>query len=481
MNKLHRFIATFCALALLLVGNITASADVTAGEAAAGISGSALMELNADPAGNLYVSDFTAPAILKVNAANGQYSRYVFSRIAGFLIQPGDSKPGPGGELWWSDYTTAFGKLTTGSLQAEYWDLASRGLAPGGFAFDASGRIWFTQPNNTQLIRFTPADRTLCTFAIGGGGNYLISQGNLLWLTDQQTGRLLRFDASTNQLRAWTLPSGWQTPEGLAMDGDGRVWWADSGAGVIGRLTPGANQATVVTLPAGSQPVMLSAGTEVMWYTDGGGFVGFIDPALAGGSAQTLAAATSTVGPSSCPTLSAGTLQTGVSLQTGTFSFAAVMWISAAGQAGVTRYAVPKAGSTPALPWGTAFSQGRTWTVDQNRNVLARTPRLPLAPTVSIALEPGGNRLSWGAVTKDEGGDSVSVGSYQVWRGSQPYFRPWDAGVAPAATTAATNVLDPTLATPAAPVFYGVRSIAQSGLLSRTSAHVGAFAFALVR
>ena len=274
MHSLRHLLALLVAVGVVLLSHPPVRADITVGEAAAGISGSSLMELNPDSSGYLYAGDFTAPAILTVNAAGGQYSRYVFSTGAGFLIQPGDPKPGPTGELWWSDYATAFGKLTTGSLQAEYWNLASRGLNPGGFAFDASGRIWFTQPNNAQLIRFTPSERSLCTFSVGGGGNYITSQGNLLWLTDQQTGRLLRFDASNNQLRAWTLPGGWQTPEGLALDGDGRVWWADSGAGLIGRLTPGSNQVVVVTLPAGSQPVMLAVGTEVMWYTDGGGFAG---------------------------------------------------------------------------------------------------------------------------------------------------------------------------------------------------------------
>jgi hypothetical protein len=132
------------------------------------------------------------------------------------------------------------------------------------------------------------------------------------------------------------------------------------------------------------------------------------------------------------------------------------------------------------VPWGAAFSQGRAWIVDQNRVVLARTPRLPLNPAVSVALEAGGNRLTWAAVARDEGNGAIVVSSYQVWRSSQPYFRPWDAGVTLASSGAATSVLDPVLATPAAPVFYGVRSVAGSGLLSRTSARIGAMAYTLV-
>ncbi len=458
------------ALALTLAGAPDSSAaDVPVGEAAVGIAGSSLMELNPDAAGTLFASDYTAPAILKVTPASGAYTRYVLKQDAAFLIQPGDAKPDAQGSLWWSDYSTAFGKVTPASLRAEYWDLAARGLNPGGFAFDPAGGIWITQPNQGQLIHFTPSDRNLCLFAVGGGGDYIVSRGAQLWLADRQAGRLLRFDTSNNQLTAWTLPAGWATPEGVTVDGDGRVWWADSGSGLVGRLTPGANQAVVVTLPAPSQPVMLAAGTEVMWFSDGGGLAGFVDPALAGGTVHTLTPTVSTVGPTDCQTLAAGTVQTGVTQYVGTATFAAVTWTPAAGQAGVTRYALPRTGITP-LPWGIAAGQGRVWLVDQNRNVLARTPRLPQSPALSIGLEAGGNRLTWGAVTKDEGGEAVAVASYQVWRGGQPYFRPWDAGVVLAATTGGTNVLDSTLAAPGAPVFYGARSVGQSGLQSKTSA-----------
>lgn len=480
MHVIRRSLALLFAVALILVAVAPVAADITVGEAPAGITGSGLMELNADTSGYLYASDYNAPAILKVNAANGQYTRYVFSLSGAFLVQPGDAKPDTSAVLWWSDYNTAFGKLTTSPLQVEYWDLASKSLNPGGFAFDAAGRIWFTQPSYGQLLRFVPTDRTLCRFSVGGGGDYLIAQGAFLWLTDRQAGRLLRFDSSTNQLRAWTLPSGWLTPEGLALDEDGRVWWADSGQGVIGRLTPSNNQLVLYTLPAGSQPVLLAPRAEVIWYTDGGGSVGFIDPAVAVGSAQTPTVSTSTVSPTDCEGLGSPTVKTNITQQTGTLSFASVAWASAAGSTGVTRYALPSTGITP-QPWGVASSQSRTWIVDQNRSVLGRTPRLPASPTLSIALETGGNRLTWSAVTKDEGNEAVVVSSYQVWRANQAYFRPWDTGAVLATTTGGTNVPDATLATPGTPVFYGVRSVAQSGLLSHTSAHAGAFAFALVR
>lgn len=482
MQFINRLGALAVALALVLLLAAPAAADIIVGEAAAGITGSSLMELNADAASNLYASDFTALALLKVNAANGQYTRYVFPNSPTYAIQPGDAKPDAAGNLWWSDYLTSFGRLNLTTLQSEYWDLSSRNLTTSGFAFDASGRLWITQYLGTELIRFNPTSRELCEFNVGGGGDYVISQGNVLWITDHQTGRLLRFDAATNQLRAWALPTGWNTPQGMVLDADGRLWWADSGSQLIGRLTPSTNQAVVTLLPPGSAPVMLALGTEVVWYTDANGAAGFVDPALAAGSTYTLAVATSTVAATNCTTLPAGTVQAGVTTTTGTFSFPAVTWTTPDDDPhpGITRYILP-GGDPFARPWGVVFTLGRTWLVDQYRNVLARTPRLPQSPAVTIKLEAGGNRLTWNPVTLDEGGGTVTVASYQVWRSNQPYFRPWDSGVVLAATPGGTNVLDGTLAAPGAPVFYGVRSISQAGLQSRTSAHSGAFAFALVR
>ena len=97
----------------------------------------------------------------------------------------------------------------------------------------------------------------------------------------------------------------------------------------------------------------------------------------------------------------------------------------------------------------------------------------------------GGVELRWLAVTQDEGGGTVTAGAYQVWRSSAPYFRPWDAGVnlvaETPATTPTTTTVDSIALTAGTRVFYGGRSVAQSGLLSATSAHVGAFAYGLVK
>lgn len=480
--RFHRLLLLLSLTAgLILSVTVIAAADMTTGEASAGSAGSSFWELNADSAGMLHISDYTGNAVQSVHPPSGSYTRYLFDGGAPFAVQPSDPKPDAGGSLWWSDYLSAFGKLNTSTLHLEYWDLASLALSPGGFAFDTTGHVWFTQPSYTQFLRFSPADNTLCQFEVGGGGDYLVAQGPVLWATDRLAGHLLRFDSLSLQLKSWALPEPWLTPEGLAVDGDGRVWWADSGAGIIGRLSPGTNEAVIYELPSGSQPLMVAPGAEVVWYSDGSGFVGFIDPAQATGATHALPVSTLAPSVGNCRNVGYPSQQSGVLRIKGTLAFSDVTWSADMSQPGVARYALPATGGWP-VPWGIAFSQGRTWIVDQGRRILARTPYLPLSPVVSIQLDQGRNHLVWPAVTLDEGNENVSISGYQVWRSDKPYFRPWDSpGVILVGSPVAAGFLDPVSATPAAPVFYGVRSVAESGLLSRTSTHMGAFAFALVR
>lgn len=465
-------------VALLLVSSVTlpVSADIGMGESTVGLApDSSLWELNRDASGTLYISDYQLPAVVTVNPATGSYTRYRFDPFASPFLTPGDAKPDGSGFIWWSDYFSTFGRINPSTNQVTYWNLSGLSLKPGGFVFDSSGRVWFTQPGRTRLLRFNPTNNELCQFEVGGGGNYLIAYGGQLWISDSYARRILRFDPSNNRLRTWALPWGSAKPEGLTFDADGRLWWADSGVNRLGYLSPNTNEAVTYGLTAGAQPLTVVPGIEVVWYTDLNGYIGFLDPALASGSPVTLTSSTSTA-LSSCSTINSSSQS--LVKTVGTFSFPTVNWVRVTGTpAGITVYAPP--GTLP-LPYGMAFSDSRIWTVDQNRLTLSRTPRVPLAPAVSISLGSGNLTLSWAAVTQDEGGGSVTVSSYQVWRSNQPYFRPWDAGVTLVGTPSATSISVGAAPAAGQSAFFGVRSVASSRLLSRTSARVGAFCYELV-
>lgn len=476
MRVFHTSICLIIALFLIGGSAIPAAANMGVGEATAGLSDSALWELNRDSAGTLYISDYRLPAIVVVNPTNGAYTRHTFSLSAAFVVSPSDAKPDASGNIWWSDYFSAFGRLNPNTSQVTTWDLAALSLAPAGLAFDSSGRVWLTQRQNTRLLRFNPSNNELCRFDVGGGGDYIIAYGGWLWVGDSQARRILRFDPATNQLRWWAL-GGSAFPKGLAFDGDGLLWWADAQVpGRLGRLNPNTNQAVTYALPGGAQPVAVTPGVEVVWYTDLSGTVGFVDPARASSSSLSITTGSSTPSPT-CSTVASGA-QTATK-STGTFLFNTVNWPLLTGApTGVTVYTPPNS-PTFAVPYGIAFSDGRIWSTDQDRLVLARTPRVPRPPTVTITRSGGNLSLSWPPVTQDEGGGSVTVSSYQVWSSPQPYFRPWDSGVtfvgAPASSPFTAGAVPPA----GQSAYFVMRSVADSGLISRISNRVGAFSFSL--
>jgi len=98
-----------------------------------------------------------------------------------------------------------------------------------------------------------------------------------VWVGNWSNHRIYRLDASADPapLRWWQLPEA-ARPQGLALDGDGCLWWADPGLHALARLSPASNQVVTCTLPAGAAPQMLALSGDSLWYTEnisGGGRV----------------------------------------------------------------------------------------------------------------------------------------------------------------------------------------------------------------
>jgi len=107
-------------------------------------------------------------------------------------------------------------------------------------------------------------------------------------------------------------------------------------------------------------------------------------------------------------------------------------------------------------------------------------PAPPVAPAVAIAREAGNSAaLTWA--------HAAANASYQVWRGTAPYFSPGAGAtlIGDGATGNCSNVggavacTDPVaLGDPAANVFYLVRAFNAAGAAADSN-RVGGFAFAL--
>jgi sugar lactone lactonase YvrE len=164
------------------IRKITANGTVTTLGTAASFSGPIGIEV--DASGNVYVADSGNNKIRKITA-NGTVTTLAGSGNAGFANGNGTS--------------------------ASFW-------SPSGVAVDASGNVYLADTNNHRIRKIT-TDGTVTTLAGSGNAGFADGQG-----------------AAAN----------FQGPIGLAVDGSGNVYVADSENNKIRKITPDGN---VTTLP----------------------------------------------------------------------------------------------------------------------------------------------------------------------------------------------------------------------------------------
>ncbi len=481
MRTTHAPVCLALLLTLLCTHVHFASADLEVDESVVGdASFSGVLEAYRDAEGTLYVSDWTAGEVIVIDPLSETLIRY----NTPFAV--GDAKPDAAGSMiWWSDFYGSIGRIDTGTATLDYWDFTD--VIPGPFALDTSGSLlWFADlayPAINLLSfepEYQPGTGRLCRYAVGGSSAYVIEHNGQVWMG--WTGQIVRFDpdaaySDVEKLRWWVLPEAASEVDSLAYDADGTLWWADANAGRLGRLSPETNQAVTYGLLVDSRPKMLVPDEGVIWYSDQGGRVGFLDPARAIGLPAVPDPDSDAAGYSEPPICTLhdrhGPIAVDVSMPA-PLSLAPTNWVAATGAPiGTQVYHAAPAG-TQSVPWGIVASAGRLWTVDAVRAVLARTPHLPLQPEVAIARSGTGISLLWAT--------DPSVAKYQVWRSSAPYFRPGDASnPALLGQPAASPFPDPDVPLPGSDRYYVLRAVGTNGLLSAPSSSVGVFSFELVR
>jgi streptogramin lyase len=427
-------------------------------------SGGSVYEVNRNGDTYLYISDSGAGEIWVVNATSDGYTRYTG------LTGATDARPEADADIWWTDSATIFGRINVAAGTVTRWDLTN--VDPeveydlGGLTLDAGGRVWMTEffGSTSKLWRFDPAALELCYYGISGGtvSQYVAHRDGYIWFANYNSDRLVRFNPANNQLNYWKLPGGFV--EGLALDAAGNAWAADTSAGDIYRYQVGSNQLTTYALPAGTTPHVVAPSDAGVWYSEGTGTVGLIDPATASGTTTTPVAGSQTVGAPTCVGFGGGSTAS-VAKTTGALAWSGSSWTTVAAPAGWTVYEMPD----PASPYGIASSSGYVWVGDQGRQKLAR---LALAPDVSITQYQTTNvRLEWPPLAGAE--------SYQVWRSALPYFQPGDASSpTPVQESNATSYVHNGAFTSLTNYYYVVRSVT-GGQPSANSNRTGKFTFSL--
>jgi streptogramin lyase len=350
------------ALMLCVLAGLALAVGPTLHEATLNPQGSPY-ELNADSSGNLWISDYKAGEIWQVGTATGTYTVY-----QGFEM-PSDAQAKAPGEIWWADgQNCALGQLFPSRSSVVTWTLGA-GCVAQGIAFDDAGRVWISDAISTSVFSFRPADRQLCTYPLPASGTatYLAAANGKVWLGDMINGRLVAIDANAGQATSWQLPSpagAW--PYDLVWDNAGHLWWSDYLRLTLNAFEPATNRVTTYTLPAGSQPNMVTLSPRGVWYTaDSNGTFGELIPGQAASLSSVLTPITETVSPV-CNILPPA-VEHAITTRTGAVSWAAGTYTPTA-TSGWREYQLPKGAS----PYGITFSGGSVWVTDRGRSTLVK-------------------------------------------------------------------------------------------------------------
>ena len=333
-------------------------------------------ELNPDNTGRFWVSDFKAGEVWGINPTDGAYEIYSVSG------SPVDARQADGW-LWWADgLSDILGRVSTSDGTFTHWQV------PDAFGFlgtnlDNKGRLYATDSSNPTLYRLDPVEASLCTYTLPGFGasDYILRDGDYLWLSGSFDSTILRLQTSDGSLTWWSLPEN-SSPFGMALDAQGNLWYADQGINVLAQLNPITNELVSYILPSGNYPQMIAIQSGSIWYTEQSlPSIGRLDPIIAEHSVVTLTFHDQQLSPS-CNSISPSNSGK-VSITNGKMSWGNQTSTIIVNAAGWQIYQLPEGSD----PWGIALTDFG-YVVDSGRQILFRFVPTQEAPSSLANLPP---------------------------------------------------------------------------------------------
>lgn len=153
------------------------------------------------------------------------------------------------------------------------------GGEPAWITAGPDGNLWFTDASTNQIGRITPSG-TITEFLIptvGGGPRQITkwTDGNLWFNEGSSTQNLIERITPTGTITPFLVPS---TPYGITAGPDGNLWFAESTANKIARMTPNFSFTEFPMPTPNAFPSFVTAGPDGnVWFFDANG-VGRITP-----------------------------------------------------------------------------------------------------------------------------------------------------------------------------------------------------------
>jgi len=177
-----------------------------------------------------------------------------------------NTQPGQLGELDVASHTLEFHRLPN-----------IAGNQPIFLAFDGSGKLWFTTPDNSMIGEFNPsASRFVGQWPVtaGSGPWDLVASGGKIWYTEHLGSAVGAFDPTTRTHRDFQTPTANTNPYGITASGS-LIWFTENNSNVdrVAVLNTAANDAIEeypIVLPRSGTPHLLTVDAHGNpWWTEG--------------------------------------------------------------------------------------------------------------------------------------------------------------------------------------------------------------------
>jgi streptogramin lyase len=221
--------------------------------------------ITAGPDGNLWFTDNGTGMIGQITPAGNHQEFPLPDPYSG----PTGITAGPDGNLWFTEKSGIIGRITpTGSSQdirnsIQEFPLPDRGSWPTGITAGPDGNLWFTEYESGTIGRITPTgtaqeiQESIQEYSIPYFGSAPLGitagrDGNL-WFTDYTSGAIGRITPTGSSqdiqesIQEYSVPCVYRDgtpcgvpaqPYGITAGSDGNLWFTETNADKIGRITP---------------------------------------------------------------------------------------------------------------------------------------------------------------------------------------------------------------------------------------------------
>lgn len=139
-----------------------------------------------------------------------------------------------------------------------------------------TGNVWLTETTG-KVARLDPATNELRQWYLGGAPHYVaVDNLSRAYATIGCNNEIVRIDPATNSVTHWAVPTAsgllcggqFGNPDGITVDSDGRIWFAEAAGNKIGRLDPTTNMICEFAKSEISNPQLVaSSGTGALLQT----------------------------------------------------------------------------------------------------------------------------------------------------------------------------------------------------------------------